>query len=223
MSKWQLALLGIVLFAGCISEKKCPESCDDGNFCTYDYCSAESNYTCAHTKLEGPQTGCSGDLNNCEIRICRAGSCVTESKTTPECQKTIEPQPNESILPLGVEENITHPSRELTIVSIWKDNYSHICLTIKNTGIVTHLPTEIKDMTLYINNRAYNFHSNNILNLLEPNDEIKICVCTTAEVKIPGNDCVGPTAMGYDYTGSIINVKIEPPLGMGSTYENWVG
>ena len=81
MSKWAaIALLGLVLLAGCTLLQKCPESCDDGNFCTYDYCSAESDYKCAHTLLDGTQNGCSGDFESCKTRICKAGTCSFEFK-----------------------------------------------------------------------------------------------------------------------------------------------
>ncbi len=39
----------IVLLAGCSSApSSCPESCDDSNYCTLDYCSNETGLKCAH-------------------------------------------------------------------------------------------------------------------------------------------------------------------------------
>lgn len=38
-------LVAVLVSSGCI-QQKCPESCDDGNDCTKDYCSAVTDYRC---------------------------------------------------------------------------------------------------------------------------------------------------------------------------------
>jgi len=61
-----ICLISIVLLAGC-SAKTCPNSCDDNNLCTLDYCSNETNFNCVHNMtyidpiLEDDM---SGDLSN---------------------------------------------------------------------------------------------------------------------------------------------------------------
>lgn len=70
--KWILpVVLGIalvLLVSGCtqtgeiIDSSKCPESCDDNNLCTSDFCSSVTNYECKHQKIE---PCCGNDV--CEI------------------------------------------------------------------------------------------------------------------------------------------------------------
>ena len=55
---------------------RCPESCDDGNPCTQDFCSPETNYQCEHSPIVGPTKGCK-DL----VETCKQYQCVEE-----ECQ-----------------------------------------------------------------------------------------------------------------------------------------
>ncbi|MEM3030106.1 MAG: hypothetical protein QXH27_00060 [Candidatus Micrarchaeia archaeon] len=63
--------------------RMCPPSCDDANPCTSDYCSAQTNYSCAHTPLSGEQAGCSGNITACQYKTCEAGAC--EVKTRSGC------------------------------------------------------------------------------------------------------------------------------------------
>jgi hypothetical protein len=42
-------ILIILLFSGCV---QCPTSCDDGDVCTYDFCTKETNYECAYKNKE---------------------------------------------------------------------------------------------------------------------------------------------------------------------------
>jgi len=52
---------------------KCHESCDDGNPCTQDIYSYETD-ECTYIKLDGPQPGCSAEVT-CGREICKAGVC----------------------------------------------------------------------------------------------------------------------------------------------------
>ncbi len=68
----------------------CPETCDDGNGCTYDYCSAETNYECSHALLlckdsvricpDGVRVGCKN--------ICRDNACTN---CVPDCSEHKKP------------------------------------------------------------------------------------------------------------------------------------
>jgi len=54
------------------SEVQCPSSCDDGNVCTDDQCSAATGYECVHF----PQIPCCGNLNCEEFED--SGNCPTD-------------------------------------------------------------------------------------------------------------------------------------------------
>ncbi|MEM4389136.1 MAG: hypothetical protein QXG98_00555 [Candidatus Micrarchaeia archaeon] len=97
-----IALAAFLFLAGCLAPPKfqcpdgtlvenaslcpvppsrvCPFSCDDANPCTSDYCSAETNYSCAHAPLSGEQAGCSGNITPCQYRTCEAGVCETRMR-----------------------------------------------------------------------------------------------------------------------------------------------
>ena len=55
---------------------RCPESCDDGNPCTQDICSSETE-KCSHLKLAGAQPGCSARVT-CGSYTCKVGVCQIE-------------------------------------------------------------------------------------------------------------------------------------------------
>ncbi|MFH1445504.1 MAG: lamin tail domain-containing protein [Nanoarchaeota archaeon] len=59
----------------------CPDSCDDGNLCTRDYCSEETGFECAHLELAMAECVCGtncDDENPCTSDICE--------KRTKECK-----------------------------------------------------------------------------------------------------------------------------------------
>ncbi len=66
-----LAVAGFLYYAPSCS------SCDDGNPCTEDYCSKETEYSCVHRTLSGPQQGCSGVGEGCGGFYCRNASCTS--------------------------------------------------------------------------------------------------------------------------------------------------
>lgn len=45
--------ISFLVLGGCGEEKVCPASCDDGNPCTVDSCSEETEYMCTHTPIPG--------------------------------------------------------------------------------------------------------------------------------------------------------------------------
>lgn len=70
-----IAGLGVIVYFFLIL--RCPKSCDDGNSCTQDICSKETNYKCFYTKLEGPQLGCLAKVT-CGKELCKTGVCQTD-------------------------------------------------------------------------------------------------------------------------------------------------
>ncbi|MBD3361754.1 DUF4352 domain-containing protein [Candidatus Woesearchaeota archaeon] len=71
-------LLLVIFLSGCTS---CPSSCDDGIKCTEDYCSAETNYECAHRDI----TPCEGN-NKCEQGEYGTSDCP-DCNDNNECTK----------------------------------------------------------------------------------------------------------------------------------------
>lgn len=73
---------------GICKAETCPESCDDDNPCTRDYCSSATGFTCVHDSLTGAQSGCSGSAGTCSQYKCSNGNCITEP-TTPCCGNNV--------------------------------------------------------------------------------------------------------------------------------------
>ena len=66
---------------------KCPKSCDDNNSCTIDTCDKNTGYRCRNLVFEGPQIGCSGEIEGCMEKTCSAGVCTTKKQAIqPECR-----------------------------------------------------------------------------------------------------------------------------------------
>jgi flagellin-like protein len=122
----------------------------------------------------------------------------------------------------GLEQNIAQMQRQLTIPSVWNESgyQGKICFLIKNAGSEAYTAPQLKDSTVYIEGRAYDWNTTNVgITEFGTGDTIAVCVCqdTTAGA----TECLGPTNTGYNYTGSKIDVKIEPPVGNGGTYNNF--
>jgi hypothetical protein len=81
-----LILLIILLISIVITIKivffSCPFSCDDGNPCTLDYCSAETDYRCEHKEKDN----CCINHNQCsDNKLCCNNQCIK-----PKCVSNIE-------------------------------------------------------------------------------------------------------------------------------------
>ena len=54
---------------------RCPESCDDGNPCTQDFCSSETDYQCKHPSIVGATEGCKDSVETCKQYQCVESKC----------------------------------------------------------------------------------------------------------------------------------------------------
>lgn len=82
MSKKILIFIGVgILIAGLgvggyfFLIPRCPESCDDGNPCTKDFCSPETDYQCEHSPIVGATEGCQELVETCRQYQCLESEC----------------------------------------------------------------------------------------------------------------------------------------------------
>jgi|GEM_PF-1337184 len=54
---------------------RCPKSCDDGNPCTQDFCSSETDYQCKYSPIVGATEGCKELVETCKQYQCVKGEC----------------------------------------------------------------------------------------------------------------------------------------------------
>lgn len=79
-----LILIVIVLVVSFVLKnvvKKCPETCDDNNPCTWDVCNKKKE--CEHKALDGSNEGCTGVISKCLEKGCKEGICT--ELTVPNC------------------------------------------------------------------------------------------------------------------------------------------
>jgi len=121
----------------------------------------------------------------------------------------------------GLESTISQMSRQLTVPSAWNQT-KNIWLIIKNSGSEAFTQPQMNDITLYINNRAYQWNASmTSTSDFASGGTLAIMVCNSTQAGVSGNGCDGPVAQGYDYTGGRIDIRIEPPVGSGGTYNNY--
>lgn len=124
----------------------------------------------------------------------------------------------------GLEQNIAQMQRQLTIPSVWNETGNHVCFIIKNSGTEAYTQAQMKDITVYVQNRAYDWNSSRIgTSDFITGKTVVTCVCNTTEASgaSASADCTGPTDDGYNYAGAKIDIKIEPPVGNGGIYNNF--
>lgn len=119
----------------------------------------------------------------------------------------------------GLETNIAQMQRQLVIPSVWNES-KNVCFLIKNAGSEAYTAAQLKDSTVYIEGRAYDWNTSNIgTDEFDSGNTVAACVCY--ESAGVATECVGPTNTGYNYSGARIDVKIEPPMGAGGTFNNF--
>ncbi len=81
-----IIVISFLLLGGCGEGKECPVSCDDGNPCSTDTCSKETDYECRHTPIPGctPEcpTPCMGPAGQYMEMKCDASAkqCASDAK-----------------------------------------------------------------------------------------------------------------------------------------------
>ena len=80
-TKFLIILIGVIVVAAGTfviwysQIPRCPESCDDGNPCTQDFCSSETNYQCEHSPIVGATEGCKDLVETCKQYQCVESEC----------------------------------------------------------------------------------------------------------------------------------------------------
>lgn len=97
MSKKILIFIGVVIVITGLGVggyffliPRCPESCDDGNSCTNDFCSPETDYQCKYSSIVGATEGCQGLVETCKQYQCVEEECqivaLTDCCGNEECE-----------------------------------------------------------------------------------------------------------------------------------------
>ena len=67
-----LLVVNLFFIVGCTTLPTCPESCDDNNPCTNDFCSNQTDYKCEHKKI----TNCCLSDEDCSTnKVCENNKC----------------------------------------------------------------------------------------------------------------------------------------------------
>jgi flagellin-like protein len=120
----------------------------------------------------------------------------------------------------GLTSNLMQIHGRLSIESAWNQT-SRICMIIRNTGTFDYEQADLLEMAVYINDLPYDINTTTITGDLEAQDNLLICLCTSAEAS--DANCVGAIDQGYDYDGSTVDITLQPPTGTGDTYNNFNG
>lgn len=70
-----IIIIGVGIWYWYSQIPRCPESCDDGNPCTKDFCSSETNYQCEHSPVVGATEGCKDLVETCKQYQCLESEC----------------------------------------------------------------------------------------------------------------------------------------------------
>jgi len=75
-----ILIIGVILVGGGFAVwygqiPCCPKSCDDGNPCTQDICSSETDYQCEHSPIVGAIEGCQELVETCKQYQCIESEC----------------------------------------------------------------------------------------------------------------------------------------------------
>lgn len=122
----------------------------------------------------------------------------------------------------GLESQMKQMHGRLTLESVWNNTPSRICTAIRNVGTIDYTESEMEELTWYVDDRSYMYNISNVvgMNKFESGDVMTICLCTADE---SGANCTGPVTEGYNYTGAEIDIRVEPPVGIGDRYNNYQG
>jgi hypothetical protein len=116
---------------------KCPESCDDNNPCTKDFCDETTGYLCKHSNLNGDVGGCSELIDVCIKATCIYGKCAAIKvdnccgNNICEARETCESCPTDCECPahqegegLPEEDNV---AEHIVISEVYYDTLNETC------------------------------------------------------------------------------------------------
>ncbi len=118
----------------------------------------------------------------------------------------------------GLDANVAQMQKALDITSVWNETGGKVCMVLRNVGTSSYTSSQMSQLTFYVDGRAYDYNSSG-LGELASGATASVCICNSTDAS--GTDCVGPTDTGYDYAGAEIDIKVEPPVGVGDTYNNF--
>ena len=121
----------------------------------------------------------------------------------------------------GLTSSLIQMHGRVSIESVWNATGKHICMVLRNSGTFGYTSSELLNLGIYIGGNLYQFNSSTITSDFEPQDSLVICLCNSTEAG--SSSCTGPTDEGYDYTGSKIDIEMQPHAGTGDIYNNFQG
>jgi flagellin-like protein len=122
----------------------------------------------------------------------------------------------------GLETNLQKVHGQFSIESVWNSS-TKLCMTIRNSGTVAYSESQMNLLSVYVNEKPYRYNVTTVRGMgsFRPEDLVNLCLCVSNEAT--STNCVGVIAEGYDYTGDLIDIHLEPPIGTGDIYNNFRG
>jgi flagellin-like protein len=119
----------------------------------------------------------------------------------------------------GLTSSLMQMHGRVAIEAVWNETGGHICMIVRNSGTHQYEQSDLSELTVYIEGAPYQINTTTITSELQPQASLVLCLCNSTEAG--GSDCDGPTNDGYDYTGDIIDITLQPPAGTGDSYNNY--
>lgn len=119
----------------------------------------------------------------------------------------------------GLTTNLMELHGQIAIESVWNQTGGHLCMILRNSGTYPYDRPLLLQMTFYIDRNPYMMNTTTLTSTISPGDRIPVCLCNSTETG--SADCKGPLPQGYTYTGDLIDINLELPVGTGDTFTNY--